>query len=50
MYEKTGPILEKRISGAIAGVASLVTQAWTDAGKPALPVDAPPRSPRPIRR
>jgi len=28
----------------------MITQAWTDAGKPALPVDAPPRPPRPIRR
>jgi len=50
MFEKTGPIMEKRMSGAIAGIASLVTQAWTEAGKPALPVDAPPRPPRPIRR
>jgi hypothetical protein len=50
LYEKTGPIMEKRISGAITGVASLITQAWVDAGKPALPVDAPPRAPRPIRR
>jgi Zinc dependent phospholipase C len=50
MYEKTGPIMEKRIAGAISGVASLITQAWIDAGKPALPVEAPPRQPRPIRR
>ena len=50
LYEKTGPIMEKRISGAITGVASLITQAWIDAGKPALSVDAPPRPPRPIRR
>ncbi len=50
MYEKTGPILEKRISGAITGVASLITQAWIDAGKPALPVDAAVRPPRPIKR
>jgi hypothetical protein len=50
LYEKTGPILEKRIAGAISGVASLVAQAWIDAGKPALPVEAPPRQPRPIRR
>jgi len=50
MYEKTGPILEKRISGAITGVASLITQAWIDAGKPALPVDAAARPPRPIKR
>jgi hypothetical protein len=50
LYAKTGPILEKRMSGAIAGVASLIAQAWIDAGKPALPVEAPPRLPRPIRR
>ena len=50
MYEKTGPIMEKRMSGAITGVASLISQAWIDGGKPALPVDAPARPPRPIRR
>lgn len=50
MYEKTGPIMEKRIAGAITGVASLITQAWVDAGRPALPAEAPPRTPRPIRR
>lgn len=50
MYDKTGPIMEKRISGAITGLASLITSAWTDAGKPALPADDPPRTPRPIRR
>ena len=50
LFEKTGPILEKRISAAISGVASVITQAWIDAGKPALPVDAPSRQPRPIRR
>jgi len=47
---KTGPVLEKRINGAINAVASLITQAWIDAGKPALPPDAPPRPPRAIRR
>jgi hypothetical protein len=50
MFEKTGPIMEKRISGAISGVASLITAAWTDAGKRAVPPDAPPRPPAPIRR
>lgn len=50
LFKSTRPILEKRVSGAISGVASLITSAWTDAGKPALPVDAPPRPPRPIRR
>ena len=50
LFEKSGPIMEKRIGGAISGVASIVTQAWIDAGKPALPAEAPPRPPRPIRR
>jgi hypothetical protein len=50
MFAKTGPILEKRINGAINGVASLITQAWIDAGRPALPPQAPPPAPRPIRR
>jgi len=50
MFAKTGPVLEKRVNGAINGVASLITQAWIDAGKPALPPDAAARPPRPIRR
>ena len=47
---QTGAILEKRINGAVNGVASLITQAWIDAGKPALPPDAARRPPRSIRR
>jgi hypothetical protein len=50
LYEKTGPIMEKRIAGAIGGVASLIAQAWNDAGRPLLAVEDPPRPPRPIRR
>ena len=50
MWDKTGPIMEKRLSGAIGGLASLITSAWIEAGRPALPVDAPPRPPRPIKR
>jgi len=50
MFEKTGPIMEKRISGAISAVASLIASAWIDAGRPALPAEDPPRTPRPIRR
>ncbi len=50
LYAKTGPIMEKRLSGAISGVASVITQAWIDAGKPALPVETASRPPRPIRR
>ena len=50
MYDKTGPIMEKRLAGAISAVASLITSAWTDAGKPPLPPETPPRPNRPIRR
>jgi hypothetical protein len=49
-FSQTRPILEKRVSTAITDVASLITQAWIDAGRPPLPVDAPPRPPRPIKR
>jgi hypothetical protein len=38
------------MSGAMSAVASLITSAWTEAGKPPLPADNPPRAPRPIRR
>jgi Zinc dependent phospholipase C len=50
LWRRTGPIMEKRLAGAVSGVASLITSAWIDAGRPALPVDAPPRPPRPIKR
>ena len=50
LFEESGPIMEQRLSGAITGIASLIAQAWVDAGRPALPADDPPRPPRPIRR
>jgi zinc dependent phospholipase C len=50
LLNKTQPILEKRLAGAISGVASIITQAWIDAGRPALPPEAPPKPPRPIKR
>lgn len=50
LFEKTGPLLEQRVSGAITGVASLITSAWIEAGRPSLPPVAPSRPPRPIRR
>ena len=42
----TQPIVERRISEAASGVASVITQAWTDAGKPAIPAT---RTPAPVR-
>jgi hypothetical protein len=44
-FEKVKPILEKRVSDSIGGVAAIITKAWIDAGRPALPLDVvkPPR-------
>src|SRR5687767_10350812 len=41
--------VERRLSEAASGVASAALSAWTEAGKPVLPVDAP-RPPARIRR
>jgi hypothetical protein len=41
------PTLERRISEAIAGVASMIVSAWEQAGRPDL--DELPRQPRRIR-
>jgi hypothetical protein len=45
---KVRPILEKRLSDSITGVASLITSAWIQAGRPAVPlvVQVPPRKVR----
>ena len=48
-FGKTRPILEKRLSDAITDVASMITAAWVEAGRPALPLDAP-RVPRKVRK
>lgn len=50
MFEHTGPIMEKRLSGAMTGIASLIASAWIEAGRPPLPPGNPPRAPRPIKR
>lgn len=42
-------LLERRLNEAIAGVASIIVGAWEQAGKPAVPAEAP-RTPRRIRR
>jgi Zinc dependent phospholipase C len=47
---KVKPILEKRVSDSITGVASLIVAAWVEAGRPAVPVDAPPAPPRKVRK
>lgn len=43
------PVLEKRLSESIASVAAMITGAWDEAGRPAIPTEVP-RTPRRIRR
>jgi hypothetical protein len=43
------PILEKRLSDSIAGVAAMISAAWVEAGRPPVPVTVT-TSPRPVRR
>jgi hypothetical protein len=47
---RTQPILERRLGQAISGVASVITAAWTEAGMPPVPPDAPRRPPRKVGR
>jgi hypothetical protein len=48
-FGKVRPILERRLGDSIAGVASIITAAWIEAGRPALPVEQT-RRPAKIRR
>lgn len=50
MFAKLQPVLEKRLAESITDTASIITQAWIDAGRPAVPVQNPPRTPRKVRR
>jgi hypothetical protein len=49
MFGKLKPLLEERLAASAIAVASAITAAWEDAGKPALPPDQP-RTPRNVRR
>lgn len=46
LFAETRPILEKRLSDAITAVASMITSAWEQAGKPGLSATPPPRTPQ----
>jgi hypothetical protein len=48
-FSRVQPILERRLSESISASASVITAAWIDAGRPALPVEQP-RLPRKVRR
>jgi hypothetical protein len=50
LLAKTQPLLERRLGQTISGVAAVITAAWTEAGKPAVPADPPPRPPRRVQR
>ena len=47
--EKVKPILEQRLADSITAVASAITSAWEQAGRPTLPLEAP-KTPRKVRR
>ena len=49
-FAKSRPLLEKRLGETVTGVASLIAAAWEAAGRPALPLEAPARPPRKVRR
>jgi hypothetical protein len=48
-FSKVRPILERRLSEAITASASMITAAWIEAGRPAVPLE-PRRVPRKVRR
>ena len=48
-FAGVAPVLEKRLSDSIGGVAAMITAAWVEAGRPAIPLDAP-QTPRRVRR
>ena len=40
-FAKVRPILEQRLSDSIGDIVGVITAAWVDAGRPAVPVEAP---------
>ena len=46
LFARTRPTLEKRLSDSITGVASIITSAWEQAGKPVLSATSPQRPPQ----
>jgi len=45
-FARTRPVLERRLNEAITAVASIITSAWEQAGKPQLSATPPPRIPQ----
>jgi hypothetical protein len=49
-FGKGRPLLESRLADSITAVASMITAAWVEAGRPPLPPQAPRLAPEKIRR
>lgn len=50
LFARSRPVLERGISDSITAIASMITSAWEQAGRPPLPATPPPRPPQPRRR
>jgi len=48
-FAKARPILERRLADSVRDVVSVITAAWVEAGRPALPLSVK-RTPRTVRR
>jgi hypothetical protein len=46
LFARTRPVMEKRLNDAITAVASIITSAWEQAGKPPLSASPPARTPQ----
>jgi hypothetical protein len=46
LFARTRPVMEKRVNDAITAVASIITSAWQQAGKPTVSATPPPRPPQ----
>ena len=49
LFAKARPILEGRLADSVRDVVSVITAAWVEAGRPAVPVTVQ-RAPRTVRR
>jgi hypothetical protein len=48
-FDKVRPILEQRLSDSIGDVVGVITAAWVDAGRPALPIEVV-NTPKKVRK
>jgi hypothetical protein len=46
LFARTRPVMERRLNDAITAVASIITSAWEQAGKPQLSATPPARTPQ----